>query len=404
MSAASSDDEDAPPDLIPTSSSVRAARAGAGAGELSNEPSHAAPSAVPPAAAAAERRVTPITILTGWLGAGKTTLVKHLVTQLQQEGRTIAVINNEAGATGVEDQIRLDGDGEAMDVVELGNGCVCCSVKNDFLQAVETLLSRRSFDFVLVECSGMANPGQVAAMLWVDDELESNVALDGVVCVVDALNLERNLADPAGASLAEQLAFADAVLLNKCDLVAGPPARLDALEARVRSLNGVAAVHRTSGSRVGLSSVLGLAAYSTEAAQKAAAAALDHRCGSHCHHDASIHTEVVDGPDGGLASLERLKRWLAELLWSDEDAVANKAGAAVRAGDGPVLFRYKAVLAVGGDTRRHHLQGVQSLFDVAPGAEWADGERPFSRLVVIGRNLDRAALERGFLSVFGEKK
>ncbi|KXZ54969.1 hypothetical protein GPECTOR_3g136 [Gonium pectorale] len=224
-------------------------------------------------AEAPERTTVPVTIVTGFLGAGKTTLVRNILTA--NHGYRIAVILNEFGedvgieSSFVQSQEGLQGaDGEW---VELTNGCMCCAVKSDFLQALESLLERpglasggRAFDYILIETSGLANPGPIATALWTDSELESRVNLDGVVTVVDAVNIDRQLHEPRPRGAVNeaqlQVAYADIVVLNKLDLV--DEEALIRAEADIRAINSGVSIVRTQRSTVELGLILNRNGYS----------------------------------------------------------------------------------------------------------------------------------------------
>lgn len=190
----------------------------------------------------------PVTVLTGYLGAGKTTLLNRILTE--QHGKRIAVIVNEFGEVGVDQDLVIGADEE---IFEMNNGCICCTVRGDLIRILGNLLKRRDgFDAVLIETTGLADPGPVAQTFFVDDELAGSLALDGIVTVVDAKHVALHLGDSDEAT--EQIAFADVILLNKADLV--EPAELDRLEARVRSMNAAARIHRTAHAQIGLEHVL----------------------------------------------------------------------------------------------------------------------------------------------------
>jgi len=205
--------------------------------------------------------VVPITIVAGWLGAGKTTLLQYLVRELSSQNKKVAIINNEVTATGVDAPMLLTDDNTSAvlgDVVELANGCVCCSIRNDFVLGLEALMKKRQFDHIFVECSGLVNPGPLAAMFWLDDALQSNITLDGIVSVADASYLDSHLADgqPQARQVVHQLAHADRILLNKTDLVSAN--RLETLQRRLQAINGVAPILMTVNSRVPLASILNI--------------------------------------------------------------------------------------------------------------------------------------------------
>ena len=180
----------------------------------------------------------PVTVLTGFLGAGKTTLLNHLLTA--NHGKRIAVIENEFGEIGIDNALVINADEE---IFEMNNGCICCTVRGDLIRILGQLLKRRDkFDYILVETTGLADPGPVAQTFFSDDEMKRAFKLDAIVTVVDACHVARHL-DQDDESV-KQVGFADVILLNKTDLVA--PAELDALEARIRRMNAVARIHRTN--------------------------------------------------------------------------------------------------------------------------------------------------------------
>ncbi|KAK9839865.1 hypothetical protein WJX81_007319 [Elliptochloris bilobata] len=340
MSYDSGDAEDDVPEGIALSGAPALAPEDTGASGLTNEWS------------GTRSEPVPVTLITGFLGAGKTTLVNYILTA--KHGYRIAVICNEFGEeVGIEHatlQPEAGGAQALEEWVELANGCLCCSVKTEFVQALEALMQRRSrFDYILIETTGLADPGPVAAALWADAELEAAVGLDGVVAVADARNLARQLAEPreAGAvnEAARQLAYADVVLLNKVDQAS--EGVLTELEARIRGINAAAALVRTQRCRVDLARVL--------------------------HGFATVSVRLA-----GDLCLGRLRAWLDELLWE-------------RGPSTPDVLRAKGVLAVRGCDKRHILQAVQELYEIAPGPPWAS-ERRESRVVFIGRRLNAAQL------------
>jgi G3E family GTPase len=185
----------------------------------------------------------PVTVLTGYLGAGKTTLLNRLLTE--EHGKRYAVIVNEFGEIGIDNELVVDSDEE---VFEMNNGCICCTVRGDLIRIIGNLLKRKGrFDAILIETTGLADPAPVAQTFFVDDEVRAVAKLDSIVTVVDAKNVVARLGDSHEA--AEQIAFADVILLNKADLV--PADELAALEERLRAINPTAVIHRTE--RCGIS-------------------------------------------------------------------------------------------------------------------------------------------------------
>jgi G3E family GTPase len=200
----------------------------------------------------------PVTILTGFLGAGKTTLLNRILSE--QHGKRIAVIENEYGEIGIDQGLVIDADEE---IFEMSNGCICCTVRGDLIRILGNLVKRRDkFDYVLVETTGLADPGPVAQTFFMDDDVHEQFALDGIVTLVDAKHVEQQL-DHTRES-AEQIAFADVLILNKTDLV--EPARLDELERRLRGMNALAHIHRASHGEVDLDRVVGLSAFDLDQA------------------------------------------------------------------------------------------------------------------------------------------
>ncbi|MDC3958803.1 CobW family GTP-binding protein [Polyangium jinanense] len=200
----------------------------------------------------------PVTVLTGFLGAGKTTLLNRILTE--NHGRRIAVIENEFGEIGIDQALVIQADEE---IFEMNNGCICCTVRGDLIRILESLAKRRDkFDRVIVETTGMADPGPVAQTFFVDEEVSEQFALDGIVTVVDAKHVALHLDESDECK--EQIAFGDVILLNKTDLVSSP--ELDRLEKRIRSMNAMAEVHRTVTASVPLDVVLDVGGFDLERA------------------------------------------------------------------------------------------------------------------------------------------
>jgi G3E family GTPase len=307
----------------------------------------------------------PVTVLTGFLGAGKTTLLNHILTA--NHGKRIAVIENEFGQVGVDQELVVHADEE---IFEMNNGCLCCTVRGDLIRILGNLMKRRDrFDYVLIETTGMADPGPVAQTFFMDDEMQQKLRLDGIVTVVDAKHVAVHWAD---REVKEQIAFADVVLLNKLDLVS--PQEADDVEGRVKGMNPVAKVYRTRHSVIEMDRILNVGGFNLDRAQEVDPHFLH---GHHHHHHSDVAAVGIEMP--GDLSAKKLNDWMSTLLQEK----------------GADIFRMKGVLSVKGDSKRFVFQGVHMLFDGSPGRPWGTDPR-LNKLVFIGRNLDRAALTEGF--------
>ncbi len=195
----------------------------------------------------------PVTVLTGFLGAGKTTLLNRILTE--QHGKKLAVIENEFGEVGVDNQLVIQSEEELF---EMNNGCICCSVRGDLIRILGRLMKRKDrLDGILIETTGLADPGPVAQTFFTDDEMRERFRLDGIVTVVDTKHIWQHLDDSPEAQ--KQIAFADVLILNKTDLVPAP--ELDRLEARIRKMNAAARIHRAQNANVDLNHVLNIGGF-----------------------------------------------------------------------------------------------------------------------------------------------
>jgi G3E family GTPase len=330
----------------------------------------------------------PVTVLTGFLGAGKTTLLNHILTA--QHGKRIAVIENEFGEIGVDNELVIGADEE---IFEMNNGCICCTVRGDLIRILGSLMKRKDrFDYIMIETTGLADPGPVAQTFFVDDDLRDKLALDGIVTVVDAKHVWQRLEDSREAQ--EQIAFADVILLNKTDLV--PPDELDKLEARIGEMNAVAKVIRCKNASVAMDRLLNLGAFDLDRILEHEPDFLegnhhhhhdhehDHEHEEHEHHDhehdRSITSVGLRIP--GDLDEKKLNDWIGKLLMTQ----------------GQNLFRIKGILSIKGDPRRFVFQGVHMQLDGRLDRPWKPDEPRQNTLVFIGRNLDRMKLEEGFRS------
>jgi G3E family GTPase len=313
----------------------------------------------------------PVTVLTGFLGSGKTTLLNHILTA--QHGRRIAVIENEFGEIGIDDALVVNADEE---VFEMNNGCICCTVRGDLIRILGNLMRRRDrFDHILIETTGLADPAPVAQTFFVDNEMATQLRLDAIVTLVDAKHILAHLDEvkPDGVEneAVEQVAFADRIIINKIDLVGEDV--LGRVEERLRSINAVAQIVRSAHARIDLDRILGVGAFDLGKVLETDPTFLQQ---SEHLHDTSV-TSVGIELEGDLDP-ERLNAWISRLLREK----------------GVDIFRSKGILAVRGNANRSVFQGVHMLIDSEEAGPWGDARR-HSRLVFIGRNLDREELTAG---------
>lgn len=325
---------------------------------------------------------TSCSILTGFLGAGKTTLVNHILQG--KHGMRIAVIENEFGEVGVDDALVLETEEE---VFEMNNGCVCCTVRGDLMRILNKL-SRRSkkFDHILIETTGLADPAPVAQTFFVDEDIKENYELDAIITVVDSKHIIQHLEEtkPEGVEneSVEQVAFADKIILNKLDLISTEEKEI--VIKKLRKINTFADIFETIQSKVDLKSILGVKAFSLDRVLQVEEDFLDID-GEHLHDDSvkSIGIEFE-----GELDLNKLNLWLATLLREKGVDIFRSKGVLNIAGAGDARYVFQGV---------HMLMGISSSAD-GVGRAWKKDEKRMNRLCFIGRNLDRAALLKSFMA------
>jgi G3E family GTPase len=312
-----------------------------------------------------------VTVLTGYLGAGKTTLLNRILTH--EHGKKIAVIVNEFGEIGIDNQLVIDADEE---IFEMNNGCICCTVRGDLIRIIGNLMKRRhKFDHLVIETTGLADPGPVIQTFFVDEDMKEKLELDAVVTVVDAKHISQHWdADEA----VEQIAFADVVLLNKTDLVESQ--ELEELEKRIRGMNAIAKIYRTQNAELEMEALLGVKAFDLDRALEIEPEFLEHHHDHDHDHDDTVTSVAIVEP--GSVDGEKLNTWLSGLLQTK----------------GSDIFRMKGILNIAGESDRFVFQGVHMLFEGKPDRPWKADETPKNELVFIGRNLDEAELKANFLA------
>jgi len=312
----------------------------------------------------------PVTVITGFLGAGKTTLLNHILTK--QHGKRIAVIVNEFGEIGIDGQLVIDADEE---IIEMNNGCICCTVRGDLIRIIGNLLEKREkFDYLIIETTGLADPAPVIQSFIVDNVMRSNMELDAVVTVVDSKHISEHW---DSSEAVEQIAFADVILLNKTDLV--PLEQIQELEKRLQQLNPFGKFYRTQNCDLDMGVILGVKAFDLKNALSIDPDFLNEEAHE---HDESVHSVSI--LETGIIDGDRLNKWLFDLL-------QNK---------GQDIFRMKGILNVDDEDRRFVFQGVHMLLDGRPGRPWRPSELRKNELVFIGRNLDANELKGGFYTCF----
>ena len=337
------------------------------------------------AAAETDDRI-PVNVLTGFLGSGKTTLLNHILTSMDHK-KKFAVIENEFGEVGIDENILVESSEET--IIEVMNGCICCTVRGDLTEAIDNMHDRiKEFDGVLIETTGLADPAPVAQTFFVDERVTERYYLDGIVTVVDAKHIIQHLDEekPEGIEneSVEQLAFADRIMLNKIDLV--DEDGLAEVESRIKSINAFAPITRTQNSIIDPNELINIGAFDLERTLEMDPEFLDTEA-EHEHDDRVTSTSYKFV---GELNVNKLQSWIGQLMREQ----------------GEDLFRYKGVLAVKGMDAKFVFQGVHMLFGGEFSEEiglWKEGEERECRFVFIGRDLDPDALQQGLMACQAEE-
>ncbi|HEY9741726.1 MAG TPA: GTP-binding protein, partial [Coleofasciculaceae cyanobacterium] len=285
-----------------------------------------------------------------------------------EHGLKVAVIVNEFGEIGIDNQLVIDADEE---IFEMNNGCICCTVRGDLIRIIGNLMRRRDkFDHLVIETTGLADPAPVIQTFFVDEDMRDQMQLDAVVTVVDA----KHIWDHWDSSEAqEQIAFADVILINKTDLVTAE--QLDELDKRIRAMNAMAKIYRTRNAELEMDALLGVKAFDLKRALEIDPQFLSEDAHE---HDESVYSVAL--VESGELDGEKLQHWMSRLLQTQ----------------GPDIFRMKGILNLVGEDHRFVFQGVHMLFDGTRDRPWKPGETRKNQLVFIGRNLDEAKLREDF--------
>ncbi|KAL7751939.1 hypothetical protein RI367_002461 [Sorochytrium milnesiophthora] len=354
-----------------------------------------------------EKRRIPISIITGFLGSGKTTLLNYVLTA--NHGKKIAVILNEFGESNdIEKSLSVGQNGQLYEEwMELRNGCLCCSVKDTGVRAIEGLMEKKGkFDYVMLETTGLADPGPIVSMFWLDDDLGSGLYLDGVITVVDAKHIRKHLHEGTlqkSHETMKQLALADRILLNKTDLVESEQ-ELAELEQMLGDVNSVAQIKRTQQSKVPLDFVLDIHAFDASAASITAAMSHHGHNHDHAHQLDETTTSVSFAYDAAALDKEQLSFWLTSVLW-EKVLPGNPISTANHKPHTMDIWRVKGLLWLRGVESKTVVQGVYEIFDYHETFDkWAEGEKRQSYLVFIGRSLDEALLRQSLHAFMGKSK
>ena len=313
----------------------------------------------------------PVTILTGFLGSGKTTLLNYILKQ--PHGHRIAVIENEFGEAGIDNELLIQEQGEQ--IIEMNNGCICCTVRGDLVRILGELAGKRragtlQFDRVVIETTGLADPAPVAQTFFVDDDITQNFMLDAIVTLVDAKHAPLQLDEHHEAQ--EQVGFADRILLTKTDLV--NPDEVRALRQRLARMNPRARIAESRQGVAALEDLLDIRGFNLNAILEIEPDFLSDM--TH-EHDDEITSFVFR--EKRPMDLEKIEDFLSAMVQVH----------------GAQLLRYKGILNIHGVDRRVVFQGVHMLMGSDLAQPWAAGETRESKMVFIGKDLPREALEKG---------
>ena len=335
----------------------------------------------------------PATILTGFLGSGKTTLLKRVLTEAH--GQKIAVIENEFGEENIDNDILVSETEEQ--IIQMSNGCICCTIREDLRATLQLLAAKRrkgllSFERIVIETTGLADPGPVAQTFFMDDEIAENYLLDSILTLVDAVHGNQQLDDRQEARM--QIGFADQIFISKTDLV--DKDAVDALAARIRNMNPRAPQSRVHFGEVPLASVFDLRGFNLNAKLDIDPNFLNPEAHGHDHHDHE-HGEHCDHPSHGHhhAHDDDVKSFVFRSDKAFNPTKLEDFLSSIVQVYGPNLLRYKGVLYMKSSARKVIFQGVHQLMGSDLGPAWAPGEKKNSKMVFIGIDLPKDIFLQG---------
>ena len=320
----------------------------------------------------------PVTVITGFLGSGKTTLLNHILTA--NHGQRIAVIVNEFGEVGIDGDLIVKDDNS---VLEMNNGCLCCTVRGDLTRIALDLLKRRDqFDRIVIETTGIANPAPVAEVFYFDPYVKGKFYVDGIVTLVDAINLEKHLED--NEECYKQVAYADLILLNKTDIA--NQETLEKTKKLIEMVNPLPRIINCSFGKIDVNEILNLCSFHDQPLEDSLIEENKHKHEHESHHGhnhnnavESLSIEIEGEVDEGL-----FRYWLSTLIFDRSD----------------VIYRMKGIISVKNKDHKLVFQSVHRLFEDKTGSSWGESEKRLSKIVFIGEKLDKEELTKGFRSTF----
>eukprot|EP00126_Sphaerothecum_destruens_P000211 Sdes_comp10252_c0_seq1m1886 len=352
----------------------------------------------------------PVTIITGFLGAGKSTLLNYILRE--NHTKRIAVILNEFGeGSSVEKSMNVSKEGELYEEwLELRNGCLCCSVKDNGVKAIESLMQKKGkFDYILLETTGLADPGPIASIFWVDEAIDCDIYLDGIVTVVDAKYFSSQLVDSQTSNVNEcvrQIALADRIIVNKVDLI--DENTMKQLLNDIKSINQGSPILKAHRSNVDVNFVLNINAYcSPDAGEIHSYSEYNEKFAENDSHSKSIRESGITTVSFEFqVSIERgkLDLWLRELLWDGLENFQRTNDICLVNLDQKSSFmkvmRFKGLISFENNSKKNIVQAVNELYDIIETTNWEDGdlkEMRCCRFIIIGKNLKPDILKQSFL-------